>query len=131
MRPIPFTTLTAAVRTLNLPNVSSSSRDLALAALCFLRAAFLSAHFPRRFFRANPLRLSLSSRCFLPSQVLLAFVLPTCWVRHSHHTSTSPSSTLLLTRVCPPNNPSKIPYTSACSKPLYVVVNTTNFGTYR
>ena len=32
----------------------------------------------------------------------LAFVL-TCWVRHSHHASTSPSSTLLLTRVCPPS----------------------------
>ena len=46
--------------------MSSSSRDLALAALCFLRADFLSAHFPCRFFRANLLRLSLSSRCFLP-----------------------------------------------------------------
>ena len=46
------TPLTAAVRTLNVPNVSSSSRDLALAALCFMRAAFLSARFPRRFFRA-------------------------------------------------------------------------------
>ena len=31
---------------------------------------------------------------------VLAFVLPTCWVRHFHHASTSPS-TLLLTRVCP------------------------------
>ena len=37
------------------------------------------------------------------STQVLAFVLPTCWVRHSHHTSTSPSSTLLLTRVCPPS----------------------------
>ena len=34
---------------------------------------------------------------------VLAFVLPTCWVRHSHHASTSPSSTLLLTRVRPPS----------------------------
>ena len=34
--------------------------------LCFLRAHFLSTRFPRRFFRANALRLSLSSRCFLP-----------------------------------------------------------------
>ena len=58
--------LTAAARTLNVPNVSSSSRDLGLAALCFLRAAFFSARFPRRFFQANALRLSLSSRCFLP-----------------------------------------------------------------
>ena len=58
--------LTAAVRRLNLPNVSSSSRDLALVALCFLRTDFLSARFSRRFFRANALRLSLSSRCFLP-----------------------------------------------------------------
>ena len=39
-----------------------------------------------------------------PTQVL-TFVLPTCWVRHSHHASTSPSSTLLLTRVCPPSIP--------------------------
>ena len=37
MWPIP---LTAAVRTLNVPNVSLSSRDLALAALCLLRADF-------------------------------------------------------------------------------------------
>ena len=65
MCPIPLTPLTAAVRTLNVPNVSSSSRDLTLAALCFLRTDFLSAHFPRHFFRANTLRLSLSSRCFL------------------------------------------------------------------
>ena len=35
-----------------------------------------------------------------PTQVL-AFLLPTCWVRLSHHASTSPSSTLSLTRVCP------------------------------
>ena len=38
--PIPLTPLTAAVRTLNVPNVSSFSRDLALAALCFLRAGW-------------------------------------------------------------------------------------------
>ena len=37
------------------------------------------------------------------STQVLAFVLPTCRVRHSHHASTSPSSTLLLTRVCPPS----------------------------
>ena len=43
MRPIPLTLLTAAVRTLNVPNVSSASRDLALAVLCLMRAAFLSA----------------------------------------------------------------------------------------
>ena len=41
MWPIPFTTLTAAVRKLNVPNVSSSCRDLALAALCFLRGDFI------------------------------------------------------------------------------------------
>ena len=63
---LPLTPLTAAVRTLNVPNVSFSSRDLALVALCFSRADFLSARFPRRFFRANALRLLLSSRCFLP-----------------------------------------------------------------
>ena len=66
MCPIPLTPLTAAVRTLNVPNVSSSSRDLALAALSSLWADFLSAHFPRRFLQANALHLSLSSRCFLP-----------------------------------------------------------------
>ena len=37
------------------------------------------------------------------STQVLVFVLPTCWVRHSHHASTTPSPTLLLTRVCPPN----------------------------
>ena len=52
----------------------SSSRDLALAALCFLRADFLSARFlPRRFFQANALCLSLSSRCFLPRFLPLFF----------------------------------------------------------
>ena len=54
MWPIPLTPLTAAVRTLNVPNVSSSSRDLALAALCFLRADFLSPHFPVVFSEQIP-----------------------------------------------------------------------------
>ena len=96
MWPIPLIPLTAAVRTLN---VSSSSQDLALTALCFMRAAFLSARFSRRFFRANALRLSLSSmsRC---STKVLRFVLPTCWVRHSYHASTSPSSTLFCLLAC-------------------------------
>ena len=31
--------------------------------------------------------------------------LPTCGVRHSHHASTSPSSTIFLTHVCPPRIP--------------------------
>ena len=66
MCPIPLTPLTAAVRTLNVPIMRSSSRGLALAALCFLQADVLSARFPRRFFRANALRLSLSCRYFLP-----------------------------------------------------------------
>ena len=65
MWPMPLTPLTAAVRTLKVPNVSSSSRDLALAAWCFMRTAFLIACFLRRFFRASAFRLSLSSR-FLP-----------------------------------------------------------------
>ena len=39
------------------------------------------------------------------STQVLAFALPTCWVRHSHHASTSPSSTFLLTRMCPPTIP--------------------------
>ena len=58
--------LTAAVRTLNMPNVISFNQDLALAALCYMRVASLTARFPRRFFRANALRLSLSSRFCLP-----------------------------------------------------------------
>ena len=36
---------------------------------------------------------------------VLASVFPTCWMRHSHLASTSPLSTLLLTRVCPPSIP--------------------------
>ena len=59
-----YSPLTAAMRTLNMANARSSNKDLALVALCFLRAAFLSAHFPSYFFRANALGLSLSSRCF-------------------------------------------------------------------
>ena len=39
------------------------------------------------------------------STQVLASVLPACWVRHSHHASTSPSSTLLLTRMYPPSIP--------------------------
>ena len=84
MWPIPLTPLTAAVRTLNVPNVSSSSRDLALAALCFLRADFLSARFPRRFFRANTLRFPLNSSCFLPR------FLPSFFRRVGYGTPTTP-----------------------------------------
>ena len=50
--PIPLTPLTAEsdVRTLLAPNLSSSSRNLALVAFCFMRAAFLSflVAFPER-----------------------------------------------------------------------------------
>ena len=49
------------------PNVNSSSEDVALAALCFLRDDFFSAHSPRRFFRVNTPRLLLNSWYFLPS----------------------------------------------------------------
>ena len=62
MSPIPsITPLTAVARMLNVPNASSSSRDLVLAALYFMRAFFLAARFrfPRPFFRANALRLFL------------------------------------------------------------------------
>ena len=67
---------------------------------------FLAGGLPLR-----PLPVSLlPSKCpphFTQFQVfstqLLAFVLPTCWVQHSQHASTFPSSTLLLTRVCPPS----------------------------
>ena len=62
---MPLTPLKAYVHALNVLNVSSCIRDLALAAWCFMRAAFLIACFLRRFFRASAFRLSLSSR-FLP-----------------------------------------------------------------
>ena len=59
----------------------------------------------------RPLLPSLfPSKCspsFTQSQMfstqVLAFVLPTCWVQHSQHASTSPSSTRLVTCVCPPS----------------------------
>ena len=105
MWPIPSTSLTAAaVRTLDVPNVSSSSRDLALAALRFLRADFLFVRFPFAFSEQMPSVFHSVPDVFHPGQVL-AFVLPTCSMRHSNHTSTSPSTTLLLTRVCPPSIP--------------------------
>ena len=66
MRPIPLISLTTAVRMLNVPNVSSPSRHLALAAsLCFMRAVSVNARLPRRVFRANVFHLPLSSRGFL------------------------------------------------------------------
>ena len=104
MWPIPVTPLIAALQTSNVPNVSSSSRDLDLAALCFMRAAFL-----------HPLPPSLfPSKCPPPfaqlhveeySTQILVFVLPKHWVWHSHHAMTSISSTLSLTRVYPPSTP--------------------------
>ena len=55
MWPIPLTPLTAAaVRTLNVPSVSSFSWDLAPAALCFMRAAFFSAASPVTFSKQMP-----------------------------------------------------------------------------
>ena len=106
MCPIPLTPLTSAMRTLNVPNVSSSSRDLALVALCFLRTDFLRPLPPSFFSSKCPLPFAQFLQVF-PTQVL-AFLLPTCLVWHSyrignHHDSTSPSSTLSLTRVCPPS----------------------------
>ena len=53
MWPMPLTPLTAAVRTLKVPNVSSSSRDLALAAWCIMRAAFLVARMKHQAARAK------------------------------------------------------------------------------
>ena len=47
-------------------NIEQAVREIDLAALCFMRAAFLTACFPRRFFRANTLRFLVSSRRFLP-----------------------------------------------------------------
>ena len=75
MRPIPLTPLTVAVRTLN---VSSSSRDLALATLCFMWAVFPSARFLRRFFEQMPSAFRsvsypgvfYSGSCLRPADVL-------------------------------------------------------------
>ena len=103
MWPIPLTSMTAAMRTLNAPNVSSASRDLALAALCFLQAAFLFARSRRRFFGTNVLFLTFSYRCFLPR------FLPTFFQRVGYSTLNTPRllhhRTLLLTRVCPSSIP--------------------------
>ena len=71
MWPIPLTT--AAVRTLNVPNVRSSSRYLALAALCFLRVDFLSAASPVAFSEQMPSAFLSVPGGFYPG---LAFVLP-------------------------------------------------------
>ena len=68
--PIPLTPLKADVRTLNVPNVSSCVRLFALAAMCFIRAAFLIACFLRRFFRTSALRLSLSTYCSMRDHLL-------------------------------------------------------------
>ena len=75
MWPIPLTPLIAALRTLTVPNVSSSSRDLALAALCFL-AGGLSL-------RSLPSSLPPLTQFQVFSTQVITFVLPTCWVQHS------------------------------------------------
>ena len=69
---------------------------------------FLADGLPLRPLPPSP----FSSKCpspfaqfqVFPTQVL-TFLLPTCWVRQSHHASIFPSSTLSLTRVCPPSIP--------------------------
>ena len=68
--PIPLTPLTAAMRTLRMPDVSLSSREFALATWFFKRMAFLSARFPRRLFRANALRLLSVPGIFYPGSCL-------------------------------------------------------------
>ena len=67
MWPIPFTTLTAAVRTLDVPSELLQPRPHP-GGLVFLAGGlpFCPLRNRRRFFRANLLRLSLSSGCFLP-----------------------------------------------------------------
>ena len=70
MWPIPLTSLTVAVRTLKLPTVRSSSRNLALEALCFVTAAFLSVSFPRRFFRQMTSAFRSVPGVFYPSSCL-------------------------------------------------------------
>ena len=100
MWPIPLTPLAAAVRTLNVLNVSSSSRDWRIV---LLAGGLPLRQLPPSLFTSKYPPLFTQFRV-LPTQVL-AFVLPTCWVQHSHHAWTSSSSTLLLTRVCPPSIP--------------------------
>ena len=103
MWPIPLTPLTAAVRTLN-----EAERELLQPRPRPGGLVVLAGGLPLR-----PLPPSLfPSKCSPPftqfqvfSTQVLAFALPTCLVRHSHHASSSPSSTLLLTCVCPPSIP--------------------------
>ena len=95
---------------------------------------FLAGGLPLR-----PLPPSLfSSKCPPPftqfqafSTQVLAFVLPTCWVWHSDHASTSPSSTRLLTRVCPPSIPPPLasgPTFSAAACPNFATAGTIAAG---
>ena len=70
MSPIPLTPLTAAVRTLRVPNVSLSSREFVLVTRSFKRVAFLSARFPRRLYRANAFRLLSVPGIFYPGSCL-------------------------------------------------------------
>ena len=103
MWPVPLAPLTAAVRTLKL-----AERELVQLTPRPCGRVFFAEGLPVR-----PLPPSLfpskSSPSFTQVQVfstqILAFVLPTSWVQHFQHASAFQSSTLLLTRVCPPSMP--------------------------
>ena len=87
-------------------NVERTERDLLQPRLRPGGLVFLADGLPLRPLSLFPSKYPpLFTQFQVFSTQNLAFVLPTCWVRHSHHASTSPSSTLLLTRVCPPSVP--------------------------
>ena len=65
--------------------------------------SYANSPLPRSLFPSNCPPPSTQFQVF--STQVLAYVLPTCWVRYSHHASTPPSSIFLLTRVCPPSIP--------------------------
>ena len=100
MWPISLTSFTASVR-----NFESTERELLQpgprpGGLAFLAGGLPLRPLPPSLFPSKYPSLFTQFQVF--STQVLAFVLPTCWVRHSHHASTSLSSTLLLTRLCPP-----------------------------
>ena len=89
-------------------NVERAKRELVQPRPCPGGLVFLADGLPLRppspsLFASKCLALFTQLQVF--SAQALTFVLPTCWVQHSQHASTSPSSTPLLTRVCPSSTP--------------------------
>ena len=103
MCPIPLTPLTAAVRTVQRAKRELLQRRRRPGGLVFLAGRLLLCPLPPSLFPSKHPPPFTQFQVF--STQLLSFILSTCWVWHSHHASTSPSSTLFLTRVCSPSIP--------------------------